>query len=137
MSVNLKIELSKDKDRKEDYLRVQVKGKSKKVSGKLTLFRYRDKDTRQIVYVVPTLDISSYGATTQKANEMLKFSVNDFCRYITDLSPKKIEAELIRLGWKHNQLKKKEYSKIFVDEGGELKNFNAVGDSVEICELAM
>ena len=67
----------------------------------------------------------------KKAEEMLKFSLDDFNNFLIKLSPKKISDELGKLGWKHSVIKNKEYSKAYVDMSGNLKNFNAVGDKVE------
>lgn len=102
-----------------------------KVKEYVGFFKYRDKDTRQIVVCVPSLELSGYGATEKKAQEMLKFSIQDYCNYLLDLPQHKLEAELSKLGWSHNKIKQKEYSKSFIDANGQLKNFNAVGDHVE------
>jgi hypothetical protein len=62
---------------------------------------------------------------------MFKFSLDDYFKYLIELTPKKMEQELINSGWIHNPNKSKEYSKSFVDNKGELQNFNAVADEVE------
>lgn len=113
----------------KDYLRLNIR--KKEIKCGLSFFRYRDKDTRQIVIFVPALDMTSYGATEEKAQEMMKFSMEEYSHYLTNLPAKKIELELTGLGWKHNALRNKEYSKAYVDISGELKNFNAVADKVE------
>ena len=132
----VKIKVLKDKEQ-DDFLRIQRNEKVKSVKGHLKVIKYRDKDTRQIVLVIPSLDLSSYGATEKKAFEMMKFTIENFLDFLMELSQKNMEKELSKLGWKHSQLRKKEYSKAFVDSSGELKNFNAVGDKVEVVSIAI
>lgn len=115
----------------KEYLHIDIGKRKKRIQFALSTFRYRDKDTRQLVLYIPSLDISSYGATKEKVQEMLEFSLNDYCKYLCSLPSKKIDAELTSLGWKHHRLRNKEYSKVYVDGDGELRNFNAVADKVE------
>lgn len=122
--------VSKVKNEK-DSLHINTTSRTKKARASLTMYKYRDKDTRQIVFYIPSLQLTSYGSDEKKALEMIKFSMDDYFRFISNLSTKKIESELLSLGWKHNTLKNKDYSSVYVDVTGELKNFNAVGDNVE------
>ena len=57
----------------------------------------------------------------------------DFYRFgfLVKLSQDNLSAELVKLGWKQTAYKKKEFSKIYVDNEGNLKDFNAVADEVE------
>lgn len=110
---------------------LRVNHKAGKINGRLGLFKYRDKDTRQLVLYIPSLEITSYGADDKKALEMLKFSVNDYFDLLFSMPAKKRELELSNLGWKHSPLKNKEFSKAYVDLSGKLKNLNAVADEVE------
>lgn len=102
-----------------------------KIKFSSTLYRFRDKDTRQIILYLPSFDITGYGSTEQKATEMLKFSVNEYFSHLSFLSRKKLDEEFISLGWKKTLYKNKEYSKLYVTPDGELQNFNAVADKVE------
>ena len=122
--------VSKIKNEK-DSLHINTTSKRNRVRASLALYKYRDKDTRQIVFYIPSLQLTSYGADEKKAFEMIKFSMDDYFQFITNLSAKKIEVELLSLGWKRNTLKNKDYSSVYIDIKGELKNFNAVGDNVE------
>ena len=108
---------------------------SESISGTMTVFRFRDKDTRQIIHYAPSLELTSYGNDEAKSIEMLKFSISDFFDYLMSMAPKKREKELTDLGWKQNTLKNKEFSKSYVDINGELKSLNAVADEVEILTL--
>lgn len=112
-----------------DYL--FVRKSMGRISGQLRIIRYRDKDTRQIVIYSPSLDISGYGSDENKAHEMFKFSLNEFFKYLIALPLRTIETELTSMGFKHHNLRNKEYSKSFIDANGKLQDFNAVGDEVE------
>ena len=123
------------KAKKEEYLHINPS--SKRIKSCTKMLVYTDKDTKQKVLYVPSLEITSYGETKKKALEMLKFSINEFCDYLMSLPIKKMEAELTKLGWKHDKFKNKEYSKAFVDFKGNLKEFNAIDDLVEEEVLAL
>lgn len=113
----------------KDSLHININ--SGRINANLSAFKYRDKDTRQIVFYIPSLELTSYGATEEKAAEMIKFSIDDYFSFLISLPTKKLQAELSSLKWKHNTLKNKEYSNAYVDVSGQLKNLNAVGDKVE------
>src|SRR5207244_6945156 len=102
-----------------------------KITGHLQVIKYRDRDTRQMVAYLPSLEISGYGASEAKALEILKFSVDDLFDHFIKIPIRQLEFELSKLGWKHNRLRKKEFSKAYVDFEGNLKDFNAVNDQVE------
>ncbi len=85
-----------------------------------------------MVIYVPSLELTGYGESEEKAEEMLRFSLNEYFEYLLKLSPDKMNRELSVLGWKHSKVKNKEFSKAYVDMKGDLKNFNAVGDKVEV-----
>ncbi len=114
----------------QDILKVNLH--SHRVTLGARVYKYRDRDTRQIVIYMPSLELTGYGANEKKAMEILNFSVRQFFEYLIKLSSyPKIDSELRELGWKHSKYKKKEYSKCFVDGEGKLQNFNAVADEVE------
>lgn len=117
----------------KDYMRLDLS--AKKFKGTLSVLKFIDKDTNQIVLYVPALETSAYGEVESKAIEMLKSAMGDFFDHLLTLSSKNIESELTNLGWKQNWLKNKEYSKAYVDMSGELKNLNAVEDKVEMLTL--
>jgi hypothetical protein len=106
---------------------------------KLVLFVYHfvDKDTKQYVVYSPTLDISGYGNTEDRAQEMMKFSIKDFAIYLNNLSIRDREKELFSLGWEKDKFKNKDFSKVYVDSNGDLKDFNAEEGSVKTRELLL
>jgi hypothetical protein len=110
---------------------LQINKPNGKVHTSARIFRYRDRDTRQIVYYIPSLELSSYGSTEKKAFEMLKSSLEDFFGFLIKLPQNKMEAELIKLGWKQEEYKDKEFSKAYIDSSGDLNDFNAVADQIE------
>ncbi|MEO6330578.1 MAG: hypothetical protein ABIO55_16710 [Ginsengibacter sp.] len=126
----------KDPIIQEDSLHItQVKAgkkiRSAQLKGILNVYRYRDKDTRQIVAYLPSLEISGYGADEKKANEMLQFSLGEYFEYLGSLQPKKLHAELAQLKWKQNPLKHKDYSIGVENVKGQLEALNAVGNKIE------
>ncbi len=110
---------------------IRINRSAKKINGHLSIFRFKDKDTNQFIVYCPSLDVSGYGADGDKAAEMLKFSIGDYFEQLIQMPLKQIENELRTLGWKHDKIRNKEYSKAHVDINGELKNFNAVDNKVE------
>ncbi len=112
-----------------DTLRIdQGKGR---VTANLRFIQFRDKDTRQIIIYIPTLEITAYGSTEQKAQEMLNLTVEEYFHSLMSMSRIKLTAELAKFGWKHDKIRGKEYSKCFVDANGILQEFNAVEDDVK------
>ena len=96
-----------------------------------TLLRYRDKDTRQMIYFLPSLEITGYGATEEKAREMLDFSVDEYFRNLILLPYDKIDAELKKLKWENVPFASKQYAQMSVNSDGELDGYNAVADEIE------
>lgn len=111
--------------------KLQVNKPAGKIHGGMAIIRFQDKDTKQFISFCPSLDISGYGLTKEKAFEMLRFSISEYFGYIIKLPLNEIEEELNKLGWKRNRLFRKQYSKSFVDINGELQNFNAIEGTVE------
>lgn len=113
-----------------DYLKIAVNKRGGHITGKLSTIQYIDADTKQHVIVMPGLDISSYGSTLKKAEEMLKESINEYFEYLLSLSKKKRDQEMVKNGWKQDSLSQKVYSKMFVNPNGELC-LNAKDNKVE------
>jgi hypothetical protein len=121
-----------------DSIRIKRGPREKSITGSVTVISFRDKDTNQVVTYIPTLDISGYGENESKAIEMMRFSVTEFFDYLVELPVTKMATELKKLGWKHNPLlKAKEYSNTYIDIRGELQNFNAVDNKVQVSLLSV
>lgn len=97
----------------------------------ICVYNFVDKDTKQFVAYAPALDISGYGDTEDKAVDMMKFAIENYIDYLTDLSAKERDKELASLGWKKDRFKNKDFSRAYIDINGELKNFNAEEGSVK------
>jgi hypothetical protein len=68
----------------------------KKKTKKHLIEFYKDRDTRQFVYYIPSLELSGYGNTEEKAFKMLKFSLEDLFANLIELWPKQRKAELAK-----------------------------------------
>lgn len=101
------------------------------ISGLMSVFKFQDRDTKQIICFCPSFDISGYGENETKAFETLKFSVKEYFEHLLKLSPKPMSSELAGMGWKQSKFRHKEFSNSFVDVNGDLHNFNAVDNKVE------
>lgn len=101
------------------------------VTGYLNAIEFQDADTNQFIIYFPALEISGYGETREKSFALAKFSISEYFNYLHLLSKKNREVELTKHGWKVDKLKNKEYSKVYIDGEGELKNFNAAEGKVK------
>src|SRR5579885_2175637 len=117
----------------QDSIKV-LKGKGK-IHLNVSAINFIDKDTLQYVIYLPSLDISSYGSSFDKAEQMLFEAVDDFCKYLIKLKIEDIKRELRSLGWKQDTLHKKEFSNAHIDMDGNLRDFNAKDNKVSISRL--
>jgi hypothetical protein len=112
-----------------------------KKRGRITFgvssINFIDRDTKQHVIYIPAFNISSYGSTEEKAEEMLKYCIDDFCTYLMKLPFKSVITELRKLGWKHDSLHQKEFSSTSIDINGNLRDFNAKDNKVTISKLEL
>jgi hypothetical protein len=127
---------SVDNTSKNDSLRIAYKNGGTDITGVLSSIKMIDRDTSQHIIFIPSLNLTSYGETLDKAEKMIKSSIDDFFEYFLDLSPKQRETELYNMGWKQNKFKNKVYSKAFVDPNGDLQNFNLAEKKVQRLSLA-
>lgn len=114
----------------QDLLHINHKQTESTVTASISVFRYQDKDTKQFILYIPSLEISGYGETKEKATQMAQQSVAEYLISLAKLSQKQVEKELSSLGWMHSKIRNKDYSKSYVDLSGELKDF-AVNQNVE------
>lgn len=97
------------------------------ISASLNALRFIDGDTNQIVYYLPSLNVSGYGKTLEQSMEMVKFSIEEYFSYLLSLSTKKREEKLRGFGWHTNKIRNKRFSKAFVNDAGELNGFAVEG----------
>lgn len=106
----------------------------KHINGSITAFKFIDKDTKQTVIYVPSLELSGYGDTIEKAREMTQQSFKDFFDFVVTLSVDELRSYLSNLGWKKTMFNK-DFSKAYVDGDGVLRDFNADEKTIERLEL--
>ena len=114
---------------------IRINRNTKHVNLKGVVVRFQDKDTKQFILYIPALEISAYGETKEKAEQMFKIALDDFFAYLTALSRNAQEAELRKLGFKQKKLNNKVYSKSYIDSDGILQSVNAMEGKVEILSL--
>jgi hypothetical protein len=110
---------------------IKIDKTKRQITGKLKAYRYTDVETKQIVIYMPGLDISGYGSTLKKADEMLSSALGDYFDHLLSLSNKYLAGELHRNGWKKESMSTKVFSKLFVDHNGELQSIKAKGNKIE------
>lgn len=104
----------------------------KTFKGHFNVIGFIDKYTRQYGIYIPSLGISAYGSTRDKANEMLDVAIESFFEYLLDRSPQQIDDELIQqYGWRKNELTNKDFSKSPVDIHEELEELNLEEGEIE------
>jgi hypothetical protein len=113
----------------EETLRINTS--TRRANGRFSMFRWKDKDTLQFVLYIPSLEITAYGETEERAREMLDSAVRNFFQWLMNLPKKQIDQELIKLKFKRSTFFNKQFSKAYVDLAGELQNFNAAENKVE------
>ena len=118
-------------------MRVTKTGNKMNFKGHFSGFSMVDADTNQYIIYLPALEVTSYGESLEKADEMMKATVEDFFNYLSRMTHKQFESELQKLDWKKDKFKNKEFSKCFVDPQGELKNFNISEGSLKSLSLAL
>jgi hypothetical protein len=90
----------------------------------ITIFSFIDKDTKQYIKYVPSLELSSYGKTISKANLMFEISLQEELNRLLMMSDQKAKSYLSSYGWEINPLHNKNLSHINVDKHGALEGFN-------------
>ena len=125
---NYKLTKLKAGEEREETLKIEYKRLAK---ASLYAYRFVDKDSHQIVFHIPSIDVSGYGETFEKAKEMLRFAVNDFFEFVVNLKPSEVKIELAKYGWKQRIFQHKQFSKAYINGDGELENLNAEEGTVE------
>ncbi len=116
----------------KEFLRIHSNKQQVKLG--VIVFIGKDKSTHQTIMYSPSLELSGYGETANKAEEMFKCALDDFCEYLINLTTKKRDTALAKLGWKSDKLHNKEFSSIYVDINGKLQDFKTSAEDVEVRE---
>lgn len=116
------------------YIRIK---KGRGIDARISLLTFIDKDTKQHIVFCPAFDLTGYGSTLEKAYEILDFNLDQFYEELYALSPERQNSVLIKLGWKKDKYRNKNYSSIFVNVDGELENFNIQEGSLKLQSVTL
>lgn len=83
------------------------------------------KSGGHFVTVAPSLNVSGYGSSMKEADESFDANMEVFLDDLFALSKDEREREILKLGFRKEVFKNKNFSKSYVDENGILKNFEA------------
>lgn len=103
----------------------------------LTIRVFDGKDGDFFILFSPSLNISGYGLSKKDAEESFKTSIEAFALDIKELSTKKREAALTKLGWHKEKLKQKNYSHAFIDKEGILQNLGLELEQLKESEMML
>lgn len=101
------------------------------IQADLRVFGFIDKDTKQHVVYIPAFQLSGYGESRQKAEEMLKFSIHDYLHRLRAMSDAERGQELSGFGWRADMQENEGYSNTYIGTDGELENCNAEAGTVQ------
>lgn len=102
----------------EDTLRLSSNG----LLGRLRVFTGKQGD--YIVSIIPTLNVSGYGVSEQDAVNSLKESLYVFLIDLFQLPQTQRLRELVRLGWRNEQVFKRRFSNSFTNTDDLIQNFD-------------
>ncbi len=106
----------------EDYIRIiPTKGS---ISMSVTTYELISKEDKDVILYIPTLKIFGKANTLELAKDNLDAAANKFLRKLLKLSWPKVAMELKNLGWEQNKYKKKNFSKVYIDKNGILRDFD-------------
>jgi hypothetical protein len=111
-----------------EHLHINVQKES--VSASIVAYMFKDKDTHQMVLYIPSLEVSAYGDTVDKAKEMAELSIKDCFSFLRSMSSEDLKAYLLNLGWKRGVVKKT-FSRNNEMDNNELSEFNAIESTIE------
>lgn len=108
--------------------------KNGRIHGVLAGVSFIDKDTKQYVTYIPALELSGYGETKDKAEEMIKSSMNDLFNHFMEISANELDIEMKSCGFT-KKFFNKQFSNSVVDIHTSLQNFNVEENSINIITL--
>ena len=96
----------------------------------LNAVSFIDKDTKQHLLYIPSLDMSSYGENPDKANEMMRASLEYYFANLLCMDLEAIEEELGKYGWSRT-MPGSEFFISPIEINGRLQDFNAENNIIE------
>lgn len=92
-------------------------------SIKIKVAVFTGKEGDYFVSLSPSLNVSGYGKTKREAKVSFQENIILFCQDLLALPKKQIEIELKALGFIKEKFHNKNFAKVYVDENGDLQNF--------------
>lgn len=102
------------------YVTEQLKVSKHEVKARINVLTGQEGDTW--VCYCSSLNTSGYGETKKEAEESFRHNLEVFCEYLLKLKVEQQYQELRSLGWESKKYARKQFSKAYVDENGELQN---------------
>ena len=126
-----KLVIAKSEGTKPEKEFLKISFSHRKVDAGMHVISFIDKDTKHHVFYAPSIEVSAYGETSEEAAEMMSQAIKDCFKHLLSLGQEGVNKELEKLGWDHDTLFEKEYSKVYVNFKGELQEFNAEEHSIK------
>lgn len=83
------------------------------------------KENDIFVMLSPSIMVSGYGNSEEEARSSFEHNLHLFCKDFLNLNREQREAYLIKLGFEKARLRRKNYSKLYVDQNGMLQELDA------------
>ena len=120
-------------DTARNSLRINLTNKT--IKAELAGVDFIDKDTKQHVAYIPSLELSGYGETIEKAREMIQFNMGEFFGHLIKLDSFQLLADLRELGWVKNKFFNKQFLNSDSNIDDALKYFNIEENSIKRLKL--
>ncbi len=115
-----------------DFLHVNRSKRA--IEGKLNIWTVKDGEF--MVSIIPTLNITGYGATKDEALGMLREALDDYFSSLVNSKQEVIDRDLSSHGWVQNKITKKNFDGPFINKKGVLQNFS-LPETTEIEESVL
>ncbi len=96
------------------------------MSSNVRVLEYRDKDTLDMIILVPSLTLKATGATREEAMAKLLLAAEEYWFGLLSMPPGETTRQLARLGWGITGIRKQEFAKAYTDISSTFKNLNAL-----------
>lgn len=107
---------------------IRVNFSRRSISGVVKAFSINQGES--IVFYIPSLQITGYGATIKEAKEMTSFVLNDYFENLFQQPKQAIKAELKELGFTQRSFFTKRFERSTIDMAGILRDFELDFDTL-------
>ena len=83
-----RLSLEVDKN-KVPFETLRINRTKREINAVVSSFSFIDKDTKQHVVFIPSLQVSAYGSTKKKCNELLRITLDDCFNFLITLKERK------------------------------------------------